>query len=305
VESAAANHRRWFAVLNPISGHGRAWRERARIEAALGTHHVDAQIVASDYAGHALPLITEALDAGARNILAIGGDGTMHEAANAIMRHPAAASVTLGPLPVGTGNDWCRCLRVPADYSAIAARCARGQTEQVDVGEARFASGVQPRYFVNVAGAGFDAYVLQRMPDRRFGAFAYLIAVLRGLAGYRPQTMRLQHDGQSHEGRTFVTFVCLGAYCGGGMHVAPRADPRDGAFDVVQVGDLGRLEVLASLRRLFDGTIALHPKVRTLQTQSITIDGPELLAVEADGELIGDTPVTLSVLPGALRVIRE
>ena len=303
MHDAAAAFRRWFAVLNPTSGRGHALRHRERIEAALRAQGLETQIVISKYAGHALPLISQALDAGERNIMAIGGDGTMHEAVNAIQQHSAAASVTLAPLPVGTGNDWCRCLKVPSDYATIAARCARGRTEQVDVGEARFASGAPPRYFVNVAGAGFDAYVLQRMPDRRMGALAYLVAVLRGLTGYRPQPMRVECDTASIDGRAFVAFVCIGAYCGGGMHVAPSANPRDGEFDVVHIGDLGRLDVLASLRRLFDGTIASHPKVRTLRTRSITIDAPTPVAVEADGELVGDTPVTLSVLPGALRVI--
>src|SRR5262249_28079158 len=154
----------------------------------------------------------QALDAGERNILAVGGDGTMHEAVNAIFQHPARSSVTLAPLPVGTGNDWCRCLRVPVDYHAVAARCARGRTEQVDVGEARFASGAPPRYFVNVAGAGFDAYVIEHMSNRRFGVWSYLLAVLRGLTRYRPREMRLRHDGGEQSGRAFVTFVCLGSY---------------------------------------------------------------------------------------------
>jgi len=304
VSNAAAPSRRWFAVLNPISGRGRALRDRVRIEAALRAQDLDVQMEISQYAGHVLPLITRALDAGERHILAIGGDGTMHEAANAILGHDAVSSATLAPLPVGTGNDWCRFLRIPSDYRAVAARCARGQTNPVDVGEAHFADGTR-RYFINVAGAGFDAYVLERMPDRRFGAPGYLIAVLRGLVGYRPQTMRLRADVNEFEGRTFVTFACLGAYCGAGMNVAPDADLHDGAFDVVQVGDLGRLDVLASLRRLFDGTIAAHPKVRTLRSARLVIDAPLRLAVEADGELIGATPVTLSVLPRALRVLAE
>ncbi|HUL66242.1 MAG TPA: diacylglycerol kinase family protein [Burkholderiaceae bacterium] len=299
----AAPSRRWFAVLNPVSGRGRALRDRAHVESALRAHDLDVRIEMSRYAGHALPLLAQALDAGERNILAIGGDGTMHEAANAILQHPAASQVTLAPMPVGTGNDWCRFLGVSSDCAALAARCARGKTARFDIGVAAFSSSVPRRYFVNVAGAGFDAYVIERMRDRRFGALAYLVAVMRGLVGFRPQVMRLQADALSHEGRAFVTFVCVGAYCGGGMKVAPTADAHDGMFDVVQVGDLGRLDVLASLRRLFDGTIAAHPKVRTLRAASLTLDAPEALAVEADGELIGKTPVTLSVLPGALRVL--
>lgn len=298
----ATRGQRWFAVLNPASGRGTALRDQARIEAALRACGLEVQLAVSDYAGHSLPLIARALDAGERNILAIGGDGTMHEAANAILRHPAAQEATLAPMPVGTGNDWCRCLRVPADYDEVARWCARGHTAQVDVGEARFAAG-EPRYFVNVAGAGFDTYVLERLPDRRLGAVAYLVAVLRGLAAYRPQEMRVNAGVVTHEGRMFVAFVCVGGYCGGGMHVAPAADIHDGRFDVVLIGNLGRFDVIASLRRLFDGTIGTHPKVRALQAERVAIDAPRALAVEADGEIIGCTPVRLSVLPGALRVI--
>jgi diacylglycerol kinase (ATP) len=207
---------------------------------------------------------------------------------------------------VGTGNDWCRALEVPiGDYAAIAARCARRRTRQVDVGLARFADGAPPRFFANVAGAGFDAYVLERMPDRRFGAAAYLLAVLRGLASYRPRPMRVAAEGVRHEGRFFVVFVCIGGFCGGGMHVAPDADPQDGWFDLVLVGDLSRFDALANLRRLFDGSIAAHPKVRTLRAARVDIECTQPLAVEADGELIGHAPVTLSLLPGALRVIAD
>ena len=292
----------WFVVLNPVSGRGNASRERTQIEGALRAQNLDVQIAVSECAGHTVPLICRALDEGARHIIAAGGDGTMHEAVNAILAHPAASAVTLAPLPLGTGNDWCRALGIDADYASLARRCAGGRSVQVDIGEAHLAGDPSPRYFANVAGAGFDAYVLQRMPDRRFGAAAYLLAVLRGLTGYRPQAMRMTSDGGSYEGRTFVAFVCLGGYCGGGMHVAPGADQRDGFFDVVVVGDLGRLDVLVSLRRLFDGTIAAHPKVRTLRCTQLTLESADAPVIEADGELIGRAPVTLRVLRGVLRV---
>src|SRR5262249_12701955 len=152
VESGQAKPRRWFALLNPTAGRGHALRDRERIDAALRGCNLDVAWAISERAGHAVELLQRALDAGERNILAIGGDGPMHEAVNAILRHPAAAEVTLAPLPIGTGNDWCRALRIPADYRAVAERCARGRVEQLDVGEARFADG-SSRYFVNVAGA--------------------------------------------------------------------------------------------------------------------------------------------------------
>ena len=301
--SAGSAETRWFAVLNPISGRGAAARDRASIESAWRSHGLELQIAVSEYAGHALPLIAQALDAGARRIVAIGGDGTMQEAVNAIRQHGSADDVILAPMPVGTGNDWCRSLATPRDYRTVAAWCAAGKTRRVDIGFAEFADGDGSRHFVNVAGAGFDAYVIEQMPDRRFGVLAYLFAVLKGLAAYRPVAMRVRAESDTLDGRMFVAFACNGAYCGGGMHVAPPADLRDGLFDIVVIGDLGRLDVLASLRRLFDGTIAAHPRVKTLRAASLTIDGPERLAVEADGELVGHTPVTLRVLPRALTVI--
>lgn len=267
---------------------------------------LDVQLALSDYSRHVLPLVRRALDAGERNILAIGGDGTMHEAVNAILDHPAGATATLAAIPVGTGNDWCRGLGVPGDYHRAAACIAQARVVQLDAGRVVPRAGVPARWFANVAGAGFDAHVIENMPPRRFGRLAYLAGVLRGLAGYRPQPMRVTADGEVHEGPLFVAFCCLGRYCGAGMHVAPQADPADGRFDVVLIGDLSRLDVLASLRRLFDGTIGSHPKVHTLRAARVTIepltpDRP--VGVEADGELIGGTPVALSVLPAALRVV--
>ncbi len=292
----------WLVVLNPVSGRGRGVRARDALEAELRAHGVTAHLVVSEYAGHTIPLVKAALDSGIRHVVAAGGDGTMHEAVNAILSHPAAAAATLAPLPVGTGNDWCRSLGVDADLVKLARRCAGGRDVRVDVGEARLAASVAPRYFANVAGAGFDAFVLEQMRDRRFGAASYLVAVLRGLTAYRPQPMQIDADGGAFEGRAFVAFVCVGRYCGGGMHVAPGADVHDGAFDVVLVGDLGRVDVLLSLRRLFDGTIAAHPKVRTFRCTRLTLAGTSHLGVEADGEVIGAAPVSLRMLPGALRV---
>jgi YegS/Rv2252/BmrU family lipid kinase len=298
--------RSWFGVLNPTSGFGRGARDRPRIEAALREAGVDFTLAVTERAGHAPALVGTALDAGRRDILAIGGDGTMHEAVNAILDHPAGATATLAAIPVGTGNDWCRGLGVPRDYRAAAANIAGGHVVHVDAGRVDLQEGGPPRWFANVAGAGFDAHVIENMPPRRFGRLAYLAGVLRGLAGYRPQQMRVTADGVVHEGRMFVAFCCLGRYCGAGMHIAPAADPGDGRFDVVLIGDLSRLDVLASLRRLFDGTIGSHPKVRTLRAAQVMIEpvtSERPVAVEADGEPIGGTPVALSVLPAALRVL--
>lgn len=290
---------RWFAVLNPVSGRGRGWRDRERIVAALRSEGLQVELALSERAGQVQGLVAGALAAGHRNVLAIGGDGTVHEAANAILE--SGADVRFGALPVGTGNDFCRTLALPAGYTAAARVLAAGATQSIDAGQARFDSGSR-RFFVNVAGVGFDAYVVERLPDRRrWGRLAYLAGVLRGLAAYAPRDVRIAADGERRDARLFLAFACLGRYCGGGMLVAPEAQRADGRFDLVLIDELSRLDVLRSLRRLFDGTIGAHPKVRTGRAASVRIDTP--LSVEADGELIGRGPVTLTVLPRALRVV--
>lgn len=295
--TAATGGARWFVVLNPVSGRGRGWRDRDRIVAALRAHGSEVELAVSERAGHVQPLVAQALAAGHRNVLAVGGDGTVQEAANAVLE--AGADARFAALPVGTGNDFARTHGVPRDYAAAARVLATGHTRSIDVGEARFDDG-RRRYFVNVAGAGFDAYVIEHMPDRRWGRLAYLAGVLRGLAGYRPQPMRLVVDGERRDARSSVAFACLGRYCGGGMLVAPDARSDDGRFDLVRIGDLTRLDVLLSLRRLFDGTIDAHPKVHTARAAAIRIE--TALPIQADGELIGRGPVTLSVMPKALKV---
>jgi YegS/Rv2252/BmrU family lipid kinase len=295
--TAATRGALWFVVLNPVSGRGRGWRDRERIVAALRAQRLEVELAVSERAGHVQSLVAQALAGGHRNVLAVGGDGTVHEAANAVLE--ARADVRFAALPVGTGNDFARTHGLPRDYAAAARALAACDARAIDVGEARFDDG-RRRFFVNVAGVGFDAYVIERMTDRRWGRAAYLAGVLRGLAGYRPQPMRLVVDGQRRDARLFVAFACLGRYCGGGMLVAPEAVGDDGRFDLVQIGDLTRLDVVLSLRRLFDGTIGAHPKVHTARAAAIRIETP--LAIEADGELIGRGPVTLAVVRRALRV---
>ncbi|HXF45649.1 MAG TPA: diacylglycerol kinase family protein, partial [Burkholderiaceae bacterium] len=199
--AAASAKSCWFVVLNPVSGRGRGWRDRQRIVAALRAQGLEVELAVSARAGHVQPLVAQALAAGHRNVLAVGGDGTVHEAANAVLE--ARADVRFAVLPVGTGNDFARTHGLPRDYAAAAAAIAAGRTRSLDVGEARFDDG-RRRFFVNVAGVGFDAHVIERMPDRRWGRLAYLAGVLRGLAGYRPQEMRLVVDGERRDARLFV-----------------------------------------------------------------------------------------------------
>ena len=299
--------RPWFAVLNPVSGGGRAARDRLRIVHALREAGVEFDLATSNYAGHTVDLAAKAAIDGYRKFLAIGGDGTLNQMLNGAMSADAASreNITLGLLPVGRGNDWARTHAIPRNYRQAARVLARERVAPHDIGiaEAFAPEGARVRAFLNVAGAGFDAHIVARTPDDRWGALAYLAALPAGFLSYEAKPLTLSIDGHKVTGKFFVTFAALGRFCGAGMHVAPNAMTDDGLFDVVIIEAVSALELLLNIRRLFDGSIESYRKVKVLRGRSIDIAGPEPVPAEADGELLPPTPLRLQVLPHAIRVV--
>ena len=307
----------WLLLLNPISGSGLGLRDRPRIEQAIAAHGLRHVAALSEYPGHVVALVAEAISRGCRRILVAGGDGSLSEAVNGIFGQQAVApeQVRLALLPIGTGNDWARSHGMPGDYGQALRLIAADQTVSHDVGVIDFPAAdddLARRFFINVAGVGFDAGVIERMPSRKLGRIAYLVGLLRELASYRPLPLRLKigsgkpGEVQAVEERNasaFVFFACINRYCGGGMLVAPEAQNDDGLLDLTLVRHLGRLELLLNLRRLFDGSLASHPKVSTWRCAAASIEAAAGTAIEADGELVGHVPAVISVLPRALRVI--
>ncbi len=295
----------WLVVLNPVSGRGQALRRQPEIVRLLELHGMRHSVAISRFHGHAIELVSAAVAAGCRRLLIAGGDGSLNEAVNAILAQDKVppAEILLATLPVGTGNDWARSHRVPGNWPAAVALAASETSALHDAGVAEFGDGSR-RWFINVAGVGFDAAVVERKMARGFGQLAYVLGLLGALWSYRPVAVRVsQDDGAAREASILVQFAALGRNCGGGMLIAPDAVPDDGRFASVLVHAMSRLEVLASLKCLFDGTLPGHPKVEASPCATIRVDAPTALAVEADGELIGHTPVTFRVLPRAIRVV--
>lgn len=294
----------WLLVLNPISGRGRGTRHRGEIEAMLADEGMAFRTAVSDYAGHTTALVAAAVRAGCRRVLVAGGDGSLNEAVNGLFAGDAVPpdAVRLALLPVGTGNDWGRGHGLRRDARAAVALAARGDARPHDAGLLEFGDGSR-RYFINVAGCGFDSTVVDRMPSRRFGRLAYLVGLLRGLAAYRALPLQLERGGARENIATLVAFACLGRYCGGGMDVAPQASTDDGFMDLTVIRHMRPLEILRDLPRLFDGTLPTHPKVLVTRTDHAVFAGPAGTLVEADGDIVGRLPATIRVLPRALSVV--
>lgn len=294
---------KWFAVANPASGGGRGARDFDKIAAELNAAKIPSDVVRSERSGHVTELVTSAARAGYRRFLAIGGDGTLSEALNGILgAGVGAGEATLALIPVGRGNDWARTFAIPRNYAQAVKVLAAGNSILHDVGFAE-APGGSRRHFLNCAGAGFDAHVVQRTHGRDLGMLSYMAALPGSLLTYRAPELDIRADGQHHAGRLFMAFASINRYCGGGMLVAPAAVCDDGLLDITLLDEISLPELLLNIKKLYDGSLPSHRKVRTFRTSSLEISGPAPVPCEADGESIGATPVRFGVLPRHIRVI--
>jgi len=300
---------RWFVIVNPVSGGGRARRRWPRLAAALERRGIAYQVATTTSAGHAEELARQAVARGFRRLIAIGGDGSFNELVNGLyaQREVPLDQLLMSVAPLGTGNDWAHAMQVPSDPDQLAAAMARGLRRRVDLGIAEAAAapgaGTRRLAFHNVAGAGLDAEVLRHTPHAGPRALAYLVGVARVLARFRAPQFELTADGQSWSGRYWLALAAIGPYCGGGMRLAPGAQADDGYLDLVTIEPLPIVAAIARLPRLFNGRLAPDPAVRVLRCRSLTIRSVPPSGVEIDGQPFGVTPVTVGLLPGALSVL--
>jgi YegS/Rv2252/BmrU family lipid kinase len=299
----------WFVVVNPASGNGRAGRRWPALGRALSAAGVGFEAVLTGHPGHATPLVGGALRAGYRRVLAVGGDGVLHEALNGVMTQVQVAplEVCLGASPLGSGNDWARARGIPADPVAMARCVAAGRTARQDVGRLDFPEappGSCSCHFINVAGAGLDAHVLERLPGGVPRRLAYLLGLLRSLASFAPPRFALEADGRRIEARLLLALLALGPYCGGGMRLVPGASANDGWLDLLTVEPLRLPAELMKLSHLFDGRLPGERFAHYTRARTVSIAAEPVAQVQADGQLVGRTPCVATLLPGAITILR-
>lgn len=290
-------------IVNPVAGHGRSLRIFNRLQAVLDrVASLRSVVWTTQGPGHARELAERAGLEGYERVVAVGGDGTVHEAINGLMglKPELRQRVAFGVVPAGSGNDFSRNLGVPTDAGALATVLASGVASPVDVGS------VNGHYFANVAGVGFDAEVAalaNRIPKYVPGTLTYVICALAQLALYKNAAVRLYLDGKLIERRILLVAVGNGAHYGGGMMICPGARMNDGKFRVVVAGDLSRAGVLRTLPQVYSGRHLHNPLVEVYDAQEVRVEAERPLTVQADGEIVATSPTTIQLIPMALRVI--
>ncbi|HEV8473334.1 MAG TPA: diacylglycerol kinase family protein [Methylomirabilota bacterium] len=291
---------RALAVVNPAAGGGRTGHGWPRLQKTLGaTLAIDCALTAGP--GDGERLAREAAAAGAPLVVSVGGDGTLNEVINGVLASGTPA--TVGAVLTGRGRDACRNFGVPRDPRAAVRALADGRDARFDLGLAQWADG-RRRWFAISAGAGFDAAVARRAAGfKTRGSVPYVIAVVASLRAHRPVLATLEIDGAAEPATPVTAIVVANArYFGGGMKIAPGADPADGLLDVVVLGALGRLELLWWLPTIFSGRHLAHPRIHVRRARRVRVDAAEALPTQVDGETGGTTPWELSLVPGALRL---
>ena len=311
-QSTPFNKHRWWIILNPVAGNGQGAKKRALAEALLKQHQFEYELVESTHPELAYSLVKDGIRAGYRHIMGIGGDGTNNEIINGIMRQQIvpAPEITYTLLPVGTGNDWIKMHKIPGNLRNWIPKIATGKTILHDVGLLTYQKNeeTKTRYFINVAGLAYDAFVTGKKSANSgtlFPKLYYLWMVVICLFKYTLRKATIEFNNKKITDRFYTINIGICKYSGGGMQLVPHADPQSGQLALTVAGPVRRAEVVLYTPNIFMGTLHKHPQVAIYHTNLVEIvaaeEHPTLL--EADGEFLGHTPVRCEILPAALKIL--
>jgi diacylglycerol kinase (ATP) len=295
-------------IVNPAAGAGKTGRLWPEIMGLFKGNGLRFEHDLTEAPGHAVELAREAARQGYEMVVAVGGDGTIHEIVNGLYASGCLSDALLGIVSTGTGSDYIRTIGIPRAYKDACQRMMEPKIRAVDLGivEFRRHGGIAERIFVNFAGAGFDAEIVRRTTQqfKSLGALpSYLLGTLTTLITYKNKDVSIKIDGVEEHRRVCTIITNNGRYGGGGMFTAPNAELSDGLFDVMIVDDITKPDFLVSLPRLYKGTHLTHPKVTMKPAREIEIHAKQKMSLQADGELLGEVPARIRIMPLALNII--
>jgi len=282
-------------IVNPAAGNGRTLKVRGLVEAELNRRELPFRAVLTERPGHATELARAiAAGEGELRVVVVGGDGTFNEVANGL----AGSRALIYFVSCGTGNDFVKSLNLPRDPIEALRAQLESEPRAIDVGR------VNDRIFLNISGTGFDIEVLRQTLHFRArfrGLTAYLLGLFAALHRFRPIEAKITVAGQVFTRRLTLFEVANGRYFGGGMLVAPNADPSDGLFDVVYVDAVTRPAILKLLPSFVTGKFISLPITHSLRAEEVVIESPGM-TINLDGELQQVDRARFTLLPGALRI---
>ncbi len=290
---------KWLVMVNPAAG--RSATDPARVQEALEAAGVDHRLVVPDTRTVAGELFHEAAAQGVTHFAVTGGDGTVNLAVNRLLSLGLGTIPVLGILPAGTGCDLMRTFALPQDIPGAARHLATDDTYDIDVVTLEGEWGL--RYFVNVAQVGVGAAAAETAVKitRRLGAVRYPVAFGVRLPRFPRATVKVTTDKRSYETEALAVIMANAQFFAGGWNVAPRATLIDGVLDI-QVISASKRQAPALVPKVIKGTHLADPTVRRFSSATFEIETDVVWPLEADGDIVGNTPVRGRVVPAAIRL---
>ena len=305
-------HDRWFVIVNPVSGGGKGLADFPKISRLLRKGGIEYDFAFTKHQQHATKIVEGVTRKGFRKIIVVGGDGTLNEVVNGILTQTECEpkEILLGVISVGTGNDWVRSFSIPRNYKAAVQAISEGHSYLQDVGKVTINKDGEEhsRYMANVMGLGFDAYVLGIFDQLKRkgwkGKWLYIASLLRGYISAKAAEATIEVDGKVVYNRKLFSLAAgICRYNGGGIQQLPRAVANDGLLDVTIIRPVHWWHVVFRAARFFNGNIYSIGHIEYTQGKSVKVTTSPAVPIEVDGELHYNTPVTIDVVPEALRVI--
>ena len=254
---------------------------------------------------HAIELAKQATENGCDYMVAVGGDGTLHEVINGMLQAniPANEYPAIGLLPYGSANDFARSAGITNSIAALIALIQSNTTQKIDLGKIIIQQTQETRYFINIAGVGLGSEVAQNLersssvlgPD-----FNYFKHIIKGFLSYVKKEVSCTSSTWQWKGKLLQMAVANGRYFGKAICIAPDAKLTDGQFQVAIFGDLSIWDYLKNFSNLKKGVKINLPQVSYHDTNEVLLESNASCGIEADGEYVGLAPATISVLPKAI-----
>ncbi len=303
---------KWFVIVNPVAGGGRGLDDFPQISKLLREAQIVCEPVFTEHKFHATELTVTAVKEGYRKIIVVGGDGTLHEVVNGLFIQQVVRpdEVLLAVVAVGTGNDWVRTFGISDrhDEAIRAIREERSFLQDVGVVSYEEAHFRQSRYIANVAGVGFDAFVIRKLTHLqkkgRTSRWRYTWCMVRSFFRYKSTGIKVWVDDRLVYNNLLLS-IALGIckYNGGGIQQLPEAVADDGMLDLTLIRPVHFWHILFRFRYLFNGGIYRIRHVLRERGSRIRIESSPEVSVEADGEILGETPLEFSVVSKAIRIV--
>lgn len=313
MEEAPGNNK-WLVIVNPNAGRRKGEKDWPGISRLLDEAGFEYHTEFTERRNHAIKITEDHIAGGYRRIIVVGGDGTLNEVVNGVFGQQVVPTdaVTIGMIMLGTGNDWGRMYNIKTKYHKAVKILKKERIFIQDAGKVTYHEGNEQksRYFVNIAGMGYDALVAEmtnRLKDKGGGGpLSYLANLFKGLFRYKQAQMEIHIDGEhAFQGRVFSMSVGICKYNGGGMMQLPHAVADDGILDMTVFYNATKMDVVKNIKKLYDGSFLELPIVKTFTATKVSVisSPPRNVYLEADGESLGHSPFHFEIIPKSVKII--